>query len=321
MKIMFIIRKTLKIKPSSLFRLISTATLPEPPTSAAYDELINTAGRNHDFATVSHLLNQRYEKGFFATNNTFKFISTDISILNDVLKTVSDLEKLHCRKTSYTSLISTLCKIRRVDDALTTSNAALDGDKSNADAATFHPIISLLTRGKDFDGAWRVIGLMKEKNVARDVTCYNYFLTAYSISKDLKSNIDVLKRMAEEGLKADARTYDALVIGACKIGKVDGGILILKKMLDDGVEAMYATYAHIIGSLVKLERFSDGVKFVIDQGGTDKKLDVHNFGLLATRLIGAKKVDEAKNVVEEMVKRDLELDDNLRKFYDENVKV
>lgn len=318
---MFALRKTLK--PPSVFtiihRFIATVELSEPPTSAAYDDLIITAGHKRDFATVNHLLNQRYAKGFLTTNNTFKFISTDLTVLDDLLKTLSDLNEGHCRKSAYDSLISWLCKTKLIDSALRVADEVVHG-KYGADASTFHPIVSLLTRKKNFDEAWRVIEIMRANSISRDITCYNFFLTSYSITGNLKSCVDVLRKMDEEGLKADARTYDALVLGACKAGKMDGAMAILRRMLDDGVEAMYATYAHVIGNLVRLGYSAQAVEFVKNYAGKDKKLDSHNFGLLATRLIAVEKVDEARNVLKEMVKRDIQMGEKLQDFYNENLK-
>ncbi|XP_024971535.1 pentatricopeptide repeat-containing protein At2g40240, mitochondrial-like [Cynara cardunculus var. scolymus] len=313
---MFALRKTLK-QPSvftALHRLITTGQLPEPSTSAAYDDLITTAGRERDFVTIRNLLNQRYANGLFNTTNTFNFISTDLSVLDDLLKTLPDLREGYCRKSAYDSLIVRLCKMQLIDSALRVAEELIRG-KYGADACTFYPILSLLSRQKNFDEAWRVLEIMKTKGIARDVTCYNHMLTSYSITGDLRSSVDVLKKMAEEGVKADARTYDALVLGACKMEKMDGAIAILRRMLDDGVEAMHSTYAHVIGNLVRLGYCAQAVKLVMGYGGKDKKLDTHNFGLLASRLISVKKMDEAKYVLEEMVKRDLEMGEKLKDFF------
>ncbi|KAL4588049.1 hypothetical protein LXL04_000927 [Taraxacum kok-saghyz] len=319
---MFVLRKTLK--PSSVFttihRSIATIKPTEPPTSAAYDDLIASAGHERDFATVRHFLNQRHAKGCFNTNTTFKFISKDLSVLDDLLETLSTLNEGHCRKSAYDSLISWLCKIKLTDAALQVADKAIRG-KYGADASTFHPLLSVLTRKKNFDEAWRVIEIMKSNRIPRDITSYNFFLTSYSVTGNLSPCVDVLRKMGEEGLKADARTYDALVLGACKAGKMNGAMAILRRMLDDGVEAMYSTYAHVIGNLVRLGYCAQAVEFVMSYGGKDQKLDSHNFGLLAARLIAIEKVDEAKNVVEEMVKRDIQLGEKLKAFYNDNVKL
>ncbi|PWA61754.1 tetratricopeptide repeat (TPR)-like superfamily protein [Artemisia annua] len=301
---MFTLRKTLK--PSSLIttihRSITSATRPEPSTTAEYDDLITTAGKNKDFTTISSLLTQRYNKGIFTTNNTFKFISKDLTAINDLQKTISDLNG-NTRKKAFESLVACLCKFNFVDQALTT--AELAADESAADVTTFHPILSVLTRRKDFERAWRVVDVIKAKKIPRDVMCYNFFLTAYAFTGNLRPCVDVLRKMAEEGLKADARTYDALVLGACKQGKMGGAIVIMRKMVESGVEPIYATYAHVIGGMVKLGLYTQAVKFVMSFAGKDKKLDSHNFGLLAVRLMAKKQTDEAESVMEEMAKRGL----------------
>lgn len=221
------------------------------------------------------------------------------------------------RKKSYESLVACLCKFNLVDQALTT--AELAADESGADVTTFHPIISVLTRRKDFERAWRVVDIMKSRNIARDVLCYNFFLTAYAFTGDLTPCVDVLKKMAEEGLKSDARTYDALVLGACKTGKIGGAIVIMRKMVECRVEPIYATYAHVIGAMVKLGLYTQAVKFVMSYAGKDKKLDSHNFGLLAVRLTAKNQMDEAKSVMEEMAKRDLVIGETVKKIYDQIV--
>ncbi|KAJ9545637.1 hypothetical protein OSB04_025344 [Centaurea solstitialis] len=319
---MFALRKTLKqpsVFTAAVHRLTTTTTtanLPEPSTSAAYDDLITTAGRQRDLATVRRLLNQRYANGLFFTTNTFNFISTADDI-SDLLKTLPDLKEGHCRKSAYDSLISRLCKLRLTDAALrvaTSDDLAVAGKHAAGDARTFHPILSLLTRKKNFNEAWRVIEIMRSRGIARDVTCYNYFLTAYSVAGDPRSGVGVLKKMAEEGLKADARTYDALVLGACKLGKVDAAVAVMRRMVEDGVVGMHSTYAHVIGGLVRLGYCAQAVELVMSYGGRDKKLDEHNFGLLASRLMDVNKVDEGKFVLDEMVKRDLEMGEKLKEF-------
>nr|GEW72373.1 hypothetical protein [Tanacetum cinerariifolium] len=152
-----------------------------------------------------------------------------------------------------------------------------------------------------------------------DGWCSGFGLGAYAVNGNLTPCVDVLKRMADEGLKADARTYDALVLGACKAGKMGGAIVIMRKLVEGGIEPIYATYAHVIGGMVKLGYYAQAVKFVMSYEGKDKKLDSHNFGLLAVRLVVKKQMDEAKNVLEEMVKRDLVMDETVKKIYDQIV--
>ncbi|KAA8539556.1 hypothetical protein F0562_026248 [Nyssa sinensis] len=243
-----------------------TIPSPDEPSSAYYDDLINAAGRNRDFATVHRLLNKRYRDGCFNTTNTFRFISTDLSILDDLSLSLAHLDRGFPRKSAYDSLVARLCKIQQTDQALRLVETMIR-EGYGANAATFHPILNALTRKRKMEEAWQVIELTRENDIPPDLTAYNYLLTAYCFVGDLTSAAGVLTRMAQEGMEGDTRTYDALVLGACRAGKVEA------------------------------------FEFVMSYGGRDKVLDTENFGLLASRLIKLRRFDDAKLVLEQMSKR------------------
>lgn len=309
----------LRLKPPnhlSLFhaspRFLTTET--NPTTCAHYDDLINAAGRDKDFSAVHRLLNKRCKDGFFNTSKTFNFISTDLSILDDLTETLKNLDKGFTRKCAYDTLIARLCKLQRVDEA---RRVAEEMARKNygANACTFHPILNALSRKKKMDEAWRVVELMRENRISPDVTAYNFLLTAYCFGGNMTSAAGLLARMEEEGLTADSRTYDALVLGACRAGKVEGALVMLRRMEDDGLPALYSTHAHVISGLLKLGYYAQALEFVVICGGRNQELDTESFGILASRLIGLTRFDEAKVVLEEMRKRGLRMGDKLKDFY------
>ncbi|KAK1571981.1 hypothetical protein Q3G72_025691 [Acer saccharum] len=296
---------------------------PDVPTSAYYDECINAAGRDGDLETIRKLLNKRIADGCFNTNNTFKFLTrteSSLSILDDLFETLARLDRGLPRKQAYDALIARLCKIKRVEDSLRLVDAMARGN-DGLNAVTFHPILSRLTHDKKMEEAWRVIGQMRQLKVSPDLTAYNYLLTANCFNGNLMAASEVLERIEEDQLGLDARTYDALVMGACKEGKVEGALLLVRRMLDDGQSPLYCTYAHVISALLKLDYCAQAVKFVMVCGNRDHKLDTESFGCLASRLIGMRKFDEAKFVLEEMNKRGLEMyGSKLKDFYESNVR-
>lgn len=315
---MIVFRKTLLHSPF-LFRVTpcfltthspNFTTLSDEPTSAYYDDLINAAGRQRDFTTVFHLLNKRVRDGCFNTKSTFKFLSSDLSIVDDLLQTLARLDKGYPRKSAYDSLVAGLCRLHSTEEALRVAEAMVRGNHG-ANAATFYPILNALTKKKQMEEAWRVMELMREYEIRPDVTAYNYLLTAYCFMGDVEEAAAVLKEMEEGGMEADTRTYDALVLGACRAGKVEGAMVILRRMMDDGVGMLYSTHAHVIGVLVKMGYYGEAVEFVMSNGGRDKELDRENFGILAFRLFKLKRFDEANFLLEEMRKRDLPIGPNL----------
>lgn len=124
-----------------------------------------------------------------------------------------------------------------------------------------------------------------------------------------------MEKMSESGVKEDERTYDALVLGACKAGKLEAALMLMRRMVDDGVTPLYSTYAHVISGMCCGGYYAQGVEFVRCFSGRDVKLDGENFGFLGAKLVGFKRVDEVKIVVEEMENRNLVIGERLRDFY------
>lgn len=301
--------------PPSLFhispRLLTTQN---PNPSAHYEDLIDAAGRNRDFATVCRLLNKRFREGFYNTRKTFNFISTDFSLVDDLSQALRNLHRGFTRKGAYDALVARLCRLQRVDEALRVAEEMLR-DKHGANACTFHPILNALSKKQKMDEAWRVVELMRANHVSPDLPAYNFLLTAYCFAGELSSAAELLTRMEEQGLGADSRTYDALVLGACRAGKLEGALVVLRRMEDDGVPALYSTHAHVISGLLKLGYYAQAVEFVVSCGGRDMRLDTESFGILASRLISLRRFDDAKLVLGEMRKRGLKMGDKLKNFY------
>lgn len=300
--------------------ICSSATIPYVPSCTYYDEHINKAGREGDFASVHHLLNKRARDGFFNTNSTFKFISTNnVSILDDLLETIARLDSGFPRKSSYDCLIARLSKMHCISEAMRVAETMVSKEHG-ANNVTFHPIINALTKKDEFDEAWGVMAVMKSCGIAPDLTTYNYLLTGYCFAGNVASAAAVLAKIEEEDLGADTRTYDTLVLGACRAGKLDAALEVVRRMLDDGVSPLYCTHAHIIQAFLKYNYYEQAVEFIRSYAGRDTKLDAENFGILATRLITRSKFEEAKELVKEMSERRLTMGPVLKDFYELHVR-
>ncbi|KAL5732896.1 hypothetical protein ACOSQ2_032588 [Xanthoceras sorbifolium] len=299
-----------------------TNAFPDVPTSTYYDDLVNAAGRDGDLETVRQLLNKRIADGCFNTNNTFKFVTsteTSLSILDDLVETLSRLDKGLPRKHAFDTLIARLCKIKKTDESMRLV-VAMARRGYGPNTVSFHPILSALAHGNRMEEAWRVMELMRELKVSPDLTAYNFLLTAHCFKGDLTAASEVLKKIEEARLGFDARTYDALVLGACRAGKVEGALVLVRRMAEDGQSPLYSTYAHVIGALLGSGYYAQAVKFVMVCANRDQNLDTESFGSLASRFISLRRYDEAKFVLEEMNKRGLKmLGKKLSDFYKLNV--
>lgn len=257
---------------------------------------------------------KRFRDGSLNTSNTFKFISSDLSVLDDLLHSLAALNHGFPRKSSHDCLIRQLSTLHCVPEALRVAEVMVRNNYG-ANACTFHHILIALTKKNKMDEAWRVLEVMRNYGIVPDLTAYNYLLTAYCFNGDLASTAYVLTKMEEEGLGADNRTYDALVLGACRAGKMDGALMILRRMVDERVSPLYSTHTDVINAMVNSGYYQQAMEFVMIFAGKDKELDSANFRRLANRLSKLNKLDEAKFIVKEMKRRGLSTGERLKDFY------
>ncbi|KAK4436492.1 Pentatricopeptide repeat-containing protein, mitochondrial [Sesamum alatum] len=283
------------------------------PSTSEYDDLINAAGRKRDFTAVRHLLSRRSRDGLLNTNNTFRFIATDPSVLDELLQSLAAIDDWFTRKNAHDALVAQLSKLYRTAEALRVAET-MARKKYGATAATFHPIINALARKKEMSAAWVVLDVMRACKVRPALTSYNYILSGHCFLGDVASAAEALGKMEAEGIRADSMTYDALVQGACKAGKVEAALVVMRRMVEVGVPALHSTYLHIISEMLRRRCDRAALEFVGIFAGRDKKLDAESFGFLARRLKNMKRIAEAKVVVEEMVKRGLPIADGIGGF-------
>ncbi|XP_057745520.1 pentatricopeptide repeat-containing protein At2g40240, mitochondrial-like [Arachis stenosperma] len=203
-------------------------------------KLTNATGSSGDFHALRDALNKRIQDNCFNTKSTFDFVTDKTfssSLLNYLLQTLSTLNRGVTRKNAFDSLITRLCKLQRVDDALHVIEYMVRTDAGGCrpSANTFYPVLNILTRQKVIDHARRIVDFMSTLGVNLDLTGHNYFLIAHCYVGDVAAAARVWKKMEEDGIGADARTFDALVLDACKVKKVDCAMMLVRRMVDDGV--------------------------------------------------------------------------------------
>ncbi|KAK7270759.1 hypothetical protein RJT34_26158 [Clitoria ternatea] len=325
---MSFLRKPPKLTLNSLYTLRRLATLtakptPDDLTPAYYDDLSAAAANSRDFHALRDILNKRVQDGFFNTNRTFTFLTNtnfSPSLLDDLIKTLSLLNPGITRRNALDCLVTRLCKLRKIDDALRVIDSLARGEICLPSAVTFHPVLKFLVRNNSFDHAQRVVNDMDRLGVRLDVDGHNIFLNAHCFAGDLDAAAGVLRKMEEEGLVANSRTFDALVLGACRMRKVEGAMVVLRRMVDDGVPILYSTHMYVIGALLRMKCYEQAMKYVKSFGvKKDKELDAELFGCLASKLVNLKRVQEALLILEEMNQRGLPMGYRLKIFYEENV--
>ncbi|XP_073131109.1 pentatricopeptide repeat-containing protein At2g40240, mitochondrial-like [Henckelia pumila] len=277
-----------------------------------YDDLIDAAGRQRDFAAVCQLLVKRMKHGRFNTS-TLKVQYADVQVLPELLQNLANVDDWFTRKHAHDGVVAQLARLHRPGEALRVAET-MANKNYGATSVTFHPILSVLTRRKEMEAAWRVVEVMRVLKVKRDVTALNYILTAYCCAGELAAAADVLVKLEEEGVNADARTYDALVLGACKARKLEVALRVIRRMAENGKAAMHSTHGHVVKEMVRCGYVAQAAEYVKIFAGRDRRLDAENFEFLASGLIKVKRIDEAESFVQEMKKRSLPISNGLKKI-------
>lgn len=309
-------RRALTIANRFFTSSIPSISFLDNPNTTQYDELVKDAGCSGDFNKLRQLLDKRVKHHYYNTANTFNFITNNaasLAALDNLILTLSRLDKGPSRKGAFDALISRLCKLGKIDESLRVVKSMASAD-CRLNACSFHPIIKALTRKNRIDEAWQVVDLMRSLGASPDLTIYNYILMTHCAAGELSSAAVVLTRMEEQKMKANGRTYDAMVLGACRAGKVEGAMVVLRRMEDDRVPMLLSTRLYVIDALLSLGYYDHAVKFVRIYCGKDTWLDNESFGCLVIRFLKLNRKDEAKLVLEEMRIRGLEMRDALKKI-------
>ncbi|KAG6418468.1 hypothetical protein SASPL_120672 [Salvia splendens] len=260
----------------------STQTSNSAPSSAKFDDLINAAGRQGDFAAVRDLLSQRLTFGCLNTANTFKFIATGTASIDDLLRNLAALDDWFTRKHAHDALVAQLARLHRADEALRVA-VAMAQRSYGATPVTFEPIVNALAKRKEMDACWRAIDAMRACGVRPSPAVYHYVLTGYCFVGDVASAADTVEKMEAEGMEIVAETYDALVLGACRAGRVEVAVAVVRKAVESGVRALFSTYTHIIGEMVRRGYYEQAAEFVRIFAGKNQKLDAEIYGYLLRR--------------------------------------
>lgn len=316
---------TYRPNPQSILKSLTArfySAVPDVPTSAYYDEQINTAAQSDDLEALPFLFNKRRRDGCFPTSNTFKFITDTEFCRSNLISLVQILARIDrglARRTAFEALIARLCKINWIEEAMQMVDS-MAIVRCRLTAVSFYPILNALTKKGKVEEALRVVDRMRDLGVPPDRTAYGFLLTSYCYSGDLTAASEVMGRIEEEGLGTDPHIHDALIFGACKAGKVEGALMLLRRMMDEGFHVKYSTHGHVIKALLKLKYYDQAVRFAMIFAGKDDQLDTESLGVLASKLIARKRFDEAKVVLEEMGKRNLNMGTKLSNFYEEKCK-
>lgn len=149
-------------------------------------------------------------------------------------------------------LINTLCKSRRVDEALQVFEQMCgkrtdDGNVIKADSIHFNTLIDGLCKVGRLKEAEELLVRMKmEERCVPNTVTYNCLIDGYCRAGKLETAKEVVSRMKEDGIKPDVVTVNTIVGGMCRHHGLNMAVLFFMDMEKEGVKGNVVTYMTLI---------------------------------------------------------------------------
>ncbi|XP_073009234.1 pentatricopeptide repeat-containing protein At4g21880, mitochondrial-like isoform X5 [Typha latifolia] len=168
-------------------------------------------------------------------------------------------------------------------------NLKLNGD-------TFKSLISLCTKMKDFEGAYRLLIDAEEVGEMPTVIMYNAIMAGYFREKKKHRALMVLKQMEDAGVKPDSETFSYLISNCdCE----EDIVKYYEKLRLAGVFSTKHVYMALINAYAKLRNFDMAKQVVLDNEVPVKhRMEIKSALIMALSSNG--QLSDALNVYDEI---------------------
>ncbi|CAE6183819.1 unnamed protein product [Arabidopsis arenosa] len=212
--------------------------------------------------------------------------------------------------TSYENLVSYLCGSNEVVTALDIVEnlceaglvqriySIMSNKSVKPNSETFRRSIHLCIRIKDFEGAYTMLGNLKNFNLAPNSSMYNSIMAGYFREKNVNSALKVLREMKDADVKPDSVTFSYL-INYC--GEEATIAKYYKEMKKAGVEVNKHVYMSLIKAYASCGQSEKAKQVLLDLEVPAKD---HNElkSVLISALASNGKITDALSIYEEMKK-------------------
>ncbi|KFK28771.1 hypothetical protein AALP_AA7G044600 [Arabis alpina] len=235
------------------------------PSSTSYEKLVSYLCGSNEVVTALDVVENMCEAGLVISEN----------ILHSLLHAIEQILEFNLVQRIYSIM----------------SNKSV---KPNSE--TFKRMISLCTRIKDFEGAYDMLGSLKNFNLAPTTSMFNSILAGYFREKKMDRALMVLKEMKEADVKPDSVTYSYL-INYC--GQEEAIAEYYEEMKQAGLQANKQVYMSLIKSYASCGQF-EKAKQVLKLPSKDLENELKS--VLIYALASKGKIADALSIYEEMKK-------------------
>nr|AAQ82839.1 At4g04790 [Arabidopsis thaliana]BAD94316.1 hypothetical protein [Arabidopsis thaliana] len=200
------------------------------PSSTSYEKLVKYSCDSNEVVTALDVVEKMGEAGLM--------ISADI--LHSLLHAIDEVLEFDL--------------VRRIHSIMCTKSV-----KPNTE--NFRSIIRLCTRIKDFEGAYNMLGNLKNFNLEPNSSMFNCILAGYFREKNVSSALMVVKQMKEAGVKPDSITFGYLINNCTQ---EDAITKYYEEMKQAGVQATKRIYMSLIDAYAASGKFEKAKQVLVD---------------------------------------------------------
>ncbi|CAH2071642.1 unnamed protein product [Thlaspi arvense] len=266
--------------------------------------------------------------GKFSLDSVARKLLLELRESDEGVKNVSDLISIYSTCTPNPTVVTALDVVEKMGEAgLTISADILDSLLHAIDevlefnlvrrihsimctksvkpsSENFRSMIRMCTRIKDFEGAYNMLGNLKNFNLEPNASMFNCILAGYFREKNVCSALMVVKQMKEAGVKPDSITFGYL-INNCK--REDTIAKYFEEMKQAKVVATKRVYMSLIDAYAASGKFEKAKQVLLDPdvpAGNQNELK----SVLISALASHGKRADALSIYEEMKKTQCQVD-------------
>ncbi|CAN6972352.1 unnamed protein product [Brassica rapa subsp. trilocularis] len=200
------------------------------PSSTSYEKLVKYSCDSNEVVTALDVVEKMGEAG----------VTITADILHSLLHAIDEVLEFNL--------------VRRIHSIMCTNSVKPSSEN-------FRSMIRLCTRIRDFEGAYNMLGNLKNFNLEPNSSMFNCILSGYFREKNVCSALMVVKQMKEAGVKPDSITYGYL-INNCN--REDTITKYYNEMKQAGVQATKRIYMSLIDAYAASGQFEKAKQVLLD---------------------------------------------------------
>ncbi|KAL5169328.1 Pentatricopeptide repeat-containing protein [Glycine soja] len=162
---------------------------------------------------------------------------------------------------TYNSLITALCRLGKVDDAITVYEE-LNGSAHQPDRFTYTNLIQACSKTYRMEDAIRIFNQMQSNGFRPDTLAYNSLLDGHFKATKVMEACQLFEKMVQEGVRPSCWTYNILIHGLFRNGRAEAAYTMFCDLKKKGQFVDGITYSIVVLQLCKEGQLEEALQLV-----------------------------------------------------------